>query len=155
MLSSRSSAVMSDSESVSASPGPSSSFVSVTGRPRKSVVWEYFLYHSETSKSTCQILACASNNGSCGCSVAGNYPTSICIQKKIAEEIERKFRSYTTALASSCNSVSVNKNLFFQCLQWGAKARKQLWVYLMASRHWKNESIIKISVYYSKIGPFC
>lgn len=95
---------MSDSESaesidqvlsVSPSPVPSSGFLCAVGRPRKSPVWDYFLYDSGTNKSTCQVLACASSSEICGHSLAGKYPTNLKLHlKKVHpeeyKEVERK-----------------------------------------------------------------
>ena len=77
---------MTDSEPT---PGPSSPSSSLSpspvvpnpvGRPRKSVVWDYFIYDSIMNKSTCQILVTSdSNSGTklCGHSITGKYPTNL------------------------------------------------------------------------------
>ena len=57
------------------------------GRPRRSAVWEYFVYDSESDKSVCQIEIPASpgagsegtsdGKGLCGQSVPGKFPTDL------------------------------------------------------------------------------
>ena len=65
-----------------------------TGRPKKSPVWEHFLYDLLTDKSTCQVEE-RDSQSICGKSVAGKFPTNLKKHLKLAhpdvfEEIVRK-----------------------------------------------------------------
>ncbi len=84
----------SDSESVVSlsvglSPGPSSGFVNAVGlgHPR---MWDYFLYDSETNKSTCQVFSSSSSSEFCGHSISGKYPTNLKLHMKKVHPEEYK-----------------------------------------------------------------
>ena len=59
----------------SRSPTPSTSERS-TGRPRRSPVWEYFVFNDESGKSACQVEL-ESKNSVCGHEVTGKFPTNL------------------------------------------------------------------------------
>lgn len=51
-----------------------------SGRPQKSLVWEYFEYHKLTNQSVCQILSSQSTDTSasdiCSHAISGRFPTN-------------------------------------------------------------------------------
>ena len=51
------------------------------GRPRRSLVWDYFDYDPVADKSVCQVLSTSSQNSDaiviCGSSVSGKFPTNL------------------------------------------------------------------------------
>ena len=49
------------------------------GRPKRSVVWDYFEYDEVTDQSVCQILQCGSDESDmiCGCGIPGKFPTNL------------------------------------------------------------------------------
>lgn len=86
--------------SLSPSPVPSESSLSA-GRPRKSPVWDYFIYDSNVDKSVCQVRVEDSNSAGatsslspstkfCGRSIAKKYPSNLRSHLKNAHSLEYK-----------------------------------------------------------------
>ena len=80
----------SDSASTSPSPGPAASTRYTNepspppGRPKRSVVWDYFMHDQTNNKSVCQIEVTQDRGDRggpskkvCGATVAGKYPTNL------------------------------------------------------------------------------
>ena len=63
----------SGSDDLSLQDSDPSSVVSVVGRPRRSPVWDHFIYDSTTNKSTCQVL-CGNGSEVYGHAIGGKYP---------------------------------------------------------------------------------
>ena len=53
----------------------------VSGRPKRSVVWEYFIYNSKTDKKLSvkskYLLSGDNSKKKCGDTVAGKFPTNL------------------------------------------------------------------------------
>ena len=69
--------------SVSASPSPSYPLSRPSGHPKKSPVWDYFLYDVVTDKSVCQVEQLDSQS-ICGKSAAGKFATNLKKHLKLA-----------------------------------------------------------------------
>ena len=75
-----------------ATPSPECEAGSSVGRPRKSPVWDYFLYYSSTQKSVCQVVAASSSDDSaespqprrCGHVLADKFATNLKYHRKKA-----------------------------------------------------------------------
>ena len=73
------------SPGTSVTPSPRCETRSVIGRPRKSPVWDYFVYNSSTQKSVCQVSASSGGDDSaespgsrvCGHALSGKFATNL------------------------------------------------------------------------------
>ena len=76
---------LSPGTSTSVTPSPRCETRSVIGRPRKSPVWDYFVYNSSTQKSVCQVSASSGGDDSaespgsrvCGHALSGKFATNL------------------------------------------------------------------------------
>ena len=61
----------------SRSPTPGPDTATGVGRPKKSAVWQYFVYSEVTGKSTCLVGGAGDRESVCGYEVAGKFPTNL------------------------------------------------------------------------------
>ena len=69
--------------------------VQLPGRPKRSLVWEYFKYNHVLDKSICQIEKSPDTDSMCGKGIGGNNPTNLkqhlrAAHPQVMNDIKRK-----------------------------------------------------------------
>ena len=126
----------SDSATSSLSPtSPTSSYSAIEpspppGRPKRSPVWKYFVYHKEDNQSICQIKVSRDHGDQsgpsselCGKTIAGKFPTNLKLHVRTAhpaqywdiltkeEELEQKKKEALSKLARQTKQLSIAESL--------------------------------------------